>query len=156
MVEYVTGDLFTAKAQVLVNPVNCVGVMGKGLALEFKRRFPWIMFEYERICRERRLQPGMVWQLWPPTNSVYDECDPSVLLFATKGHWKCASQLEWIRKGLAEISALFWTESIKSLAMPWVGCGLGGLDKKDVKPAIDEWLGVPPFVRAQVYSPEGA
>ncbi|MEN6550103.1 MAG: macro domain-containing protein [Armatimonadia bacterium] len=152
MLEYKTGDLFSSGAEVLVNPVNCVGVMGKGLALEFRKRFPWIRPEYERLCRERRMQPGSVWLVYPPGAG-----EPRVALAATKGHWKCASQLTWIDEILVTLRGM--TNDVcsryRTLAMPWLGCGLGGLKREDVKLLVDRRFKGVDEVKVTVWTPEG-
>lgn len=146
-VEYKTGNIFDSGAQVLVNPVNCVGVMGKGLALEFKERFPWMWNAYLLDCQRGYLTPGT-------TILVSNGAErPAVLLFATKDHWRHPSKLEWIELGLREIvlrTCNGWKETV---AMPWLGCGLGGLRRADVRGLYNRILG-PINLKVTVYTPE--
>lgn len=130
------GDIFESKMSTLVCPVNCVGVMGKGLALAFKRRFPYIEEYYQRYCQEHageyRLRPG--------TCLISEELEPSsepnIILFPTKDHWRNPSRLEWIRSGLERVRELTDSYEITSLAVPALGCGLGGLDWEVVRPLM--------------------
>jgi len=120
------GDLFDSKCEVLVNPVNCVGVMGKGLALEFKARFPMVFAEYARLCSAGILRPGKV---------ILVE---NVLLFPTKDHWRDPSKLEYISDGLDDFATQTW--SFRSIAFPRLGCGLGGLDWPVVRQMMSDKL----------------
>ncbi|MFN0135198.1 MAG: macro domain-containing protein [Phycisphaerae bacterium] len=119
LVEY-RGNLFASRVQCLVNTVNCVGVMGKGVALEFRRRFPEMFEEYARICAAGQLRPG---QILP-----YRKSSPWVLNFAVKGDWKFPSRLEWVEKCLTSFAANYRSLGVKSVAMPWLGAMNGGLD----------------------------
>lgn len=128
------GNLFDSSAQVLVNPVNCVGVMGAGLAKEFKLRFPEIMGPYSRACQDTTLQLGGVMLLG--TSGKFQ-----VLLFPTKHHWRDSSRLEWVRAGLQSTRTLLEKGGIESIALPRIGCGLGGLSWNEVRPEIFSALG---------------
>lgn len=116
-------NIFDSGADYLVNPVNTVGVMGKGLALEFSKRRPGLLVAYKQACVQGVLSTHQPW--------IYKD----VVCFATKQHWRNPSQLEWIKEGL---SNLVIPEG-KSIAFPRLGCGLGGLDWNEVKPLIDNW-----------------
>ena len=116
MVTIVTGDLFASEAQTLVNAVNCAGVMGKGIALAFKRRFPEMFAEYSARCKrgEVRLSEPYLYR---------GQSLPYVLNFPTKNHWQSASKLEDIVAGLAYLEAHYRAWGVTSLAVPALGCG---------------------------------
>jgi O-acetyl-ADP-ribose deacetylase (regulator of RNase III) len=144
MLIYKTGDLFTTHCTTLVNPVNCVGVMGAGLAAEFKRR--WLaMFEaYAQACKDQHVCPGRLF--------IYKHGSPWVLCFPTKIQWQDPSKLEWIELGLKNFAALYTLLEITSIAFPALGCGLGGLAWQDVKPLMDKYLDLP--IHIEVYGPD--
>ena len=123
------GNLFESNAQTLVNAVNCVGVMGKGIALEFKRRFPEMFADYEVRCSERRVKLGQ------PYLHRYSR-PPWILNFPTKDHWRSASRLKDIVHGLEYLAQKYKEWRIESLAVPALGCGLGQLDWAAVKPVL--------------------
>jgi len=123
------GDIFESDAQTLVNTVNCVGVMGKGIALEFKKRFPDMFDEYVRMCREERVQLGQPYlhtQLTPPW----------ILNFPTKEHWRSVSRIEDIIEGLHYLRAHYKQWGITSMAVPPLGCGQGHLEWRIVGPTL--------------------
>lgn len=128
-VEYRCLDIFTVKSEALVNPVNCVGVMGKGLALEFKKRFPLNFEQYKTECKQKKLIPGRSLSIC--------KSEPGVLIinFPTKNHWKEPSHIEYIEMGLELLS-----KAIRVISMPRLGCGLGGLDWTKVRPFIYQKL----------------
>ncbi|MDE1819990.1 MAG: macro domain-containing protein [Euryarchaeota archaeon] len=126
---FVRGDIFASRAQTLPNPVNCVGVMGAGLALEFKRRFHTMFQEYVLACREGALGPGHPYLWRHPTG-------PWVLRFPTKAHWKDPASLGAIQEGLSRIANDAEARGITSLSLPALGCGLGGLAWADVRPLV--------------------
>lgn len=132
------GDLFQSHAQALVNPVNCVGVMGRGLAAEFKRRFPAYFKEYARLCQEGQMQPGRVrlHLCEAPAPLQY------IISFPTKEHWRNPSRIEWIEQGLRDLARQIELHALQSVALPALGCGLGGLDYwTQVRPLLTEILG---------------
>lgn len=134
MIEISRGDLFKSDARTLVNPVNCVGTSGKGLAKEFKRRFPRGDLFYRNVCISGQLRIGepVVWET-PALSIVY---------FPTKDHWRHPSRLEYIEMGLARLRGMIaWGEIKESMAMPALGCGNGGLSFADVEPLIRWKLG---------------
>ena len=149
-VTYAPGDIFATGADMLVNPVNCVGAMGKGLSLAFRRRFPVYDADYRALCRKGRIRPGEV-TLWthcggtPPT---------WIASFPTKDHWRDPSRLEWIEDGLASLrdAILRRHPTCRSVAIPRLGCGLGGLAFTDVAPRIERALGNLPHTRVIVLS----
>ena len=121
------GNIFDADAEALVNPVNCVGVMGKGLALEFKKRFPKNFVGYYEACLQKRVNIGRVYIHY--CNTLRPKF---ILNFPTKWHWTEPSRIEYIRKGLIHLATVMNNLSIKSIAIPALGCGLGGLSWDDV------------------------
>jgi O-acetyl-ADP-ribose deacetylase (regulator of RNase III) len=133
MIKYVSnGDIFASGADALVNAVNIVGVMGKGIALTFKKRFPGMYEEYRKKCQQNRLQIGII--------DVYLDETPVVINFPTKKHWKDPSKLEYIEKGLENFCARYADWGIKSVAFPQLGCGLGGLKWSEVQPIMEQYL----------------
>jgi O-acetyl-ADP-ribose deacetylase (regulator of RNase III) len=114
-----TGNLFDSSAQTFVNTVNCVGVMGKGVALEFRRRFPEMFVAYREACDKEMLKPG---QILP-----YQKGSPWVLNFAVKNDWKYPSRMEWVQSCLERFVANYRELGITSVAMPWLGAMNGGL-----------------------------
>lgn len=126
MITLAKGNLFEGKHDLLVNPVNCVGVMGKGLALEFKNRYPDIVKPYVEAVKDKRLRIGNVQVLHRMTN-------PDLIInFPTKDHWKDASTLEYIELGLDSFLEKTKDLEIKSAGFPALGCGLGNLSWKTV------------------------
>ncbi|GLV58976.1 hypothetical protein KDH_58040 [Dictyobacter sp. S3.2.2.5] len=129
---YCEGDIFTSSAQVLVNPVNCSGVMGKGLALEFKKRYPEMFRSYQRQCKDGTLRIG-----WP---MLYTDSTPWILNFPTKDKVRADSKLEYIEKGLHFLVSYSWIIGIQSIAFPKLGAGLGGLSWSEVGPLMVDFL----------------
>ena len=129
MIQVRTGNLFESRAATLVNPVNCVGVMGKGLALEFKRRFPAMFRDYKARCNAGLVRPGEPYLYRDLTGT-------SVLNFPTKDHWKFPSRFEDIERGLDALVDRTELWGLTTVAMPALGCGNGGLQWVDVGPAI--------------------
>jgi O-acetyl-ADP-ribose deacetylase (regulator of RNase III) len=145
MIVECSGDIFerAAEGAVLVNPVNCVGVSGKGLAKEFKRRFPKQQRQYECLCGIGHVRPGKVLFFDP------------VVYFPTKNHWRNPSEIDWIRDGLIDLREFIELEHNigRSLAVPALGCGLGGLSWSDVLPLIYKHLGDMPHRDVWLYPP---
>ena len=137
MITYIENDdIFRSSAQVLVNTVNCKGVMGKGIALEFKRRFPDCHRQYDKTCREGKLKPGGL--VYVERNNLFGDKD--IVHFATKDHWRGKSRIEWIDMGLANLVRELQNRHISSVAIPTLGCGLGRLKWEDVKPLIEKYF----------------
>ncbi|MDW9877304.1 phosphatase [Sinorhizobium meliloti] len=132
MLIYRRTSILESSAQTLVNTVNCVGVMGKGLAKEFREREPEMFKAYKRICDERLLRPGKLW-LWKGTSNW-------VLNFPTKDHWKNPSKLEWIDAGLAKFVNGYAELGIREISFPRLGCGNGGLNWDEVRPVMERHL----------------
>ena len=128
------GDIFEENVTAIVNPVNCVGVMGKGLALEFKKRFPANYQAYQEACSNSLVVLGRVYIF--KTNSIHGL--KYILNFPTKHHWKDRSRIKDIENGLNDLMGVLLEFEIGSVAIPALGCGLGGLDWKDVSKLIEE------------------
>lgn len=146
-VRVLVGDLFASKAQTLTNTVNTVGVMGKGIALEFKKRFPDMYDDYVRRCEEGRVElgrPYLFQALFPPW----------VLNFPTKEHWRSLSRLDAITDGLEYLAQHYRRWGIESLAVPPLGCGEGGLEWRIVGPALYRGL-AKLEIPVELYAPFG-
>jgi O-acetyl-ADP-ribose deacetylase (regulator of RNase III) len=133
MITYVEGDIFQSSAKVLVNPVNTAGVMGKGLALEFKKRYPAMFEEYRTLCEKGQFQVGDLW--------VYKAPEKWILNFPTKRHWREKSTLEIIETGLQKFVETYAEAGVESIAFPKLGSGFGGLDwETQVRPLMERYL----------------
>lgn len=148
MITETTGDLLTAEVDALVNAVNTHGVMGKGLALQFKRAYPAMFDAYRAAATAGAISLGSV-HVWP----TGQPCPRYVINFPTKGHWRSASRLTDIESGLADLASVVRERSISSLALPPLGCGLGGLDWADVRPLIFAAFAALPEVRVVLFVP---
>jgi O-acetyl-ADP-ribose deacetylase (regulator of RNase III) len=129
---YKRTNLLDATTQTLVNTVNCVGVMGKGIAKEFKGRNPEMFESYRRICDQKALEPGKLW-LWRGAPSW-------ILNFPTKRHWRHPSRIEWIEAGLQKFVSTYEAQGISEVSFPKLGCGNGNLDWNDVRPLMEGYL----------------
>lgn len=149
MIEYMkpTDSIFESGAEALVCPVNCVGVMGAGLAKEFKKRFPQIMSIYKGAADACLLKIGQT-SSYP--KHIYGA---GIVLFPTKDHWRHPSEMEYIRQGLLELLSAVKALGFTSIAIPALGCGLGGLDWNVVRPLIEEAFKDLPDVRVMLYPP---
>jgi O-acetyl-ADP-ribose deacetylase (regulator of RNase III) len=130
-------DIFETRSSAIVNPVNCVGVMGKGLALAFKKTFPENFLAYEKACRRRELKPGGIFVY---ENAVIgNEQAPCrwIVNLATKDHWRDPSRIEWIRDGTEALRQWALDHGVDTIACPAIGAGLGGLDWPEVKRTIE-------------------
>lgn len=133
MITFVSGDFFANKYDVLVNTVNAVGVMGKGIALEFKDRFPSMFFQYKMDCLNELVKAGSI--------KVYEENGQTIVNFATKDHWKNPSEYTWIESGLKELHDWLASKpSTTTIAIPALGCSNGGLEWAKVKAMIESSL----------------
>jgi O-acetyl-ADP-ribose deacetylase (regulator of RNase III) len=148
MVQVVAGDLFASDAQTLVNAVNCAGVMGKGLALEFKRRYPDMFQDYRERCARGQMRIGEPYLFRRAT-------PPHILNFPTKRHWRSSSRLEDIVAGARFLQQRYGEWGVTSLAAPALGCGLGQLDWADDGPTLARLFGE--FsISVTLYAPAGA
>ncbi len=132
MIRYLEGDIFSTPAQTIVNTVNTVGVMGKGIALEFKKRYPDMFDKYKTACEKKKLKIG--------TLMLCYEADHWTLLFPTKEHWRNPSRIEYIEQGLMKFCNSYAEYGITSIAFPKLGCGNGELDWNNVKPLMEAYL----------------
>lgn len=152
MIETARGNLLEADAEALVNTVNCVGYMGKGIALQFKQAFPANFKEYEAVCHAGELKPG---QMLIHDNGAL--VNPRYIVnFPTKRHWKGKSRIEDIASGLDALVADVQRLGIRSIAIPPLGCGLGGLNWAEVRPMIEAAFAPLAEVRVQLFEPAGA
>lgn len=152
MIEYTRGDILADQSEALVNTVNCVGVMGRGIALQFKNAFPANFKAYAVACKQGEVQPGRLFiyetgQLTPPRYIVN---------FPTKRHWRGKSRMADIEAGLVTLVEWIRERGIGSIAIPPLGSGLGGLDWADVRPRIEAALAPFAEVRVSIYEPAGA
>lgn len=152
MIETATGNLLEAEAEALVNTVNCVGFMGKGIALQFKQAFPNNNAAYERACRTNEVQPGRMFIV--ETGSMIGP--KYIINFPTKRHWRGKSRLEDIESGLRALVREVRQLGIKSIAVPPLGCGLGGLNWNEVRPLIENAFASLPDVRVLLFEPKSA
>jgi O-acetyl-ADP-ribose deacetylase (regulator of RNase III) len=152
MIELTHGDILTANAEALVNTVNCVGVMGRGIALQFRKAFPENFSAYELACERAEVRPGemLVFETGFLTGPKF------VINFPTKRHWKGKSKMEDIDAGLTALVDEIRRRGIRSVAVPPLGCGLGGLDWSEVKPKIIRAFEQLPDVRVLLFEPSGA
>lgn len=149
MITYTTGNLFDAPVDALVNTVNTVGVMGKGIALMFKERFPNNMKAYALACKQHEVVTGKVF-----VTETAELTGPRwVVNFPTKEHWRAPSQMRWIESGLQDLRRFIVEQQISSIAIPPLGSGNGGLNWDEVKPQIEAALADLPDVQILVYEP---
>lgn len=144
MISFKSGDIFKSKSQTLVATVNCVGIMGKGLAKEFKQRFPEMFKEYAKACARGELKKGKLF--------LYDYLDVKILCFPTKDNWKGPSKYEFIEEGLITLRQHYHEWGITSIAVPPLGSGLGGLKWEKVRELIVKYLEDLP-IDIEVYEP---
>jgi len=137
MIQYVIGDMLQAEAEALVNTVNTVGVMGKGIALQFKEAFPHNYKIYADACKRKELIPGKLLAVWDSNSELGKKL---IINFPTKTHWKSPSKYEYIKNGLIVLKELIIAKGIASIALPPLGCGNGGLEWNKVRPMIEEHL----------------
>ena len=130
------GNIFQSEKQTIVNTINCVGVMGKGVALGFRLRYPEMYEKYRQFCKEKQITIGKLW-LYKPTavNSQW------ILNFPTKFHWKYPSKIEYIEAGLQKFVGSYKERGITSIAFPLLGTHNGGLDKIEVLNLMHSYLG---------------
>jgi O-acetyl-ADP-ribose deacetylase (regulator of RNase III) len=149
MLNFTTGNLLEARAQALVNTVNTVGVMGKGIALMFKERFGDNYRQYATACKEGQVQTGRMFI------TELSELDGPrwIVNFPTKQHWRSPSQLKWVIEGLQDLRQFLIENNVKSIAIPPLGAGNGGLSWELVKPEIELALGDVPNIEITVFEP---
>ena len=133
MLEFLEGNLFESNTEALVNTVNCVSIMGTGIALEFKKRYPEMYADYKKFCDNKNLRPGKF--------HIFEQNSPKFIInFPTKIDWRDPSKYSWIDVGLARLfSRPIPDLNIKSISLPALGCKNGGLDFTKVKQLIEKW-----------------
>ena len=151
MIKCVSGDIFDSRAEILVNPVNCVGVSGAGLALQFKKRFPVNQREYEDMCKSGHMRLGRVF----PARSGKKGPPYFIVNLPTKQHWRDKSRLDEVARGVDDLvryvgDIIFHVEEV---AVPALGCGYGGLDWTDVWGMLQDKLDPVLNVQFTVYQP---
>ena len=151
MIRFTSGDILTAPAEALVNTVNCVGVMGRGIALQFKNAYPDNFKAYAAACSRGEVQPGKML-----TFETGKFAPKYIINFPTKRHWRGKSRIEDIDIGLQALAAEINKRKIKSIAIPPLGSGLGGLNWLDVRPKIEKALAHLDDVDVVVFEPNGA
>lgn len=137
MIKYITGNLLKSKAQALVNTVNTVGVMGKGIALQFKKQYPTNYKKYAKACKEKQVKVG---QLFVTEEETLLYGKQIIVNFPTKEHWRKPSQYSYIEEGLKALVALMEDKKISSIAIPPLGAGNGGLEWPKVKALMEQYL----------------
>lgn len=145
MITYVQGNIFDSPAQVITNTINCVGVMGAGLAIQFKNQYPDLFEDYLQRCQQGEVKPGIPY--------LFENDEVQVLNFPTKRHWKEPSQIKDIEAGLSYLASKYKELGIYTLALPPLGCGQGGLQWSDVKPIIEKHLAQIIDLEVFVYEP---
>lgn len=151
MITYHTGNLLDAPAQALVNTVNTVGVMGKGIALQFRERFPHNYVVYQRACKQGELQPGKLLI----TKELTPQGEQLIINFPTKTEWFRKSTYAYVESGLRELARIIREQRIVSVAIPPLGCGNGGLRWEKIKGLIEQHLSDSP-ANVLVYEPDAA
>ena len=151
MIEYKTGDIITEDAEALVNSVNCVGIMGRGIALQFKNAFPENFKSYALACKRNEVQPGrmFIFETGQLTNPRY------IINFPTKRHWKGKSRIEDIETGLVALAEAIRSKNIRSIAIPPLGSGLGGLNWSEIRPRIQAALSQFSNLHVIIFEPGG-
>ena len=150
MIEWKTGDLLSEDADALVNSVNCVGVMGRGIALQFKKRFPENFKAYARACKRNEVQPGRMF-----VHETGQFSPRYIINFPTKRHWRSKSRIEDIETGLDALVREIRERDIRSIAIPPLGSTLGGLRWEDVRPRIEAALSQLEDVEVTLFEPGG-
>jgi O-acetyl-ADP-ribose deacetylase (regulator of RNase III) len=152
MIELTQGDILRADAEAIVNTVNCVGFMGRGIAAQFKRAYPDNFRIYEAACKRGEVQPGrmLVHELSGASHPRF------IINFPTKRHWRASSRIGDIKAGLTALIGEVRERGIRSIAVPPLGCGHGGLSWAEVRPLIENAFAQVPDVRALLYEPTGA
>lgn len=151
MLTYTTGDILKDESEAIVNTVNCVGVMGRGIALQFRNKYPENYKAYEKACKLKEVQPGKMF--------VFEtgELKPRYIInFPTKRHWRGKSRMEDIDSGLKALVGELRERKIKSIAIPPLGAGLGGLDWDEVKARIETAVAGLEDIQVSIYEPGGA
>lgn len=152
MIQYGTGNLLEANVEALVNTVNCVGVMGKGIALQFKQAFPENYREYKEAAETGEIQLGRIFMF----ETGKREGPKYIVNFPTKRHWKEKSRISYIKSGLLALVEEVKIRGIRSIALPPLGCGNGGLRWEEVAPLMQAAFAALPDVDIMLFAPEGS
>ena len=145
MINFVKGNIFLSNDEALINPVNIVGVMGKGLALQFKEKYPLNFKLYQNACKKHKIQIGKTF--------TTRENNKIIINFPTKKHWRNPSKIEYIDSGLDSLILILQQNNIKSVSIPPIGCGCGGLNWNDVKQLLIQKLSILDNVIINIYEP---
>src|SRR5205823_3756315 len=137
MISFTKGNLLESGTDAVVNTVNTVGIMGKGIALMFKEAFPANFREYEAACKRGSVRTGEMFVTERPSMLGAPRW---IINFPTKQHWRGKARLEWIKAGLEDLRRVIRENNIRSIALPPLGCGNGGLDWRVVRPLVEEAL----------------
>ena len=160
MIKYKTGNIFEEEVEALVNTVNCVGVMGRGIALQFKRAFPENFKAYAALCKRNEMQPGRMFVFeTDQTISLFETpqmVPPRYIInFPTKQHWRRKSRIEYIESGLEALVEEIRVRNIRSIAIPALGSDLGGLDWSEVRNRMEAALKDLDDVDIVIFEPGG-
>lgn len=131
-IKIITGNIFNTGCQTIVNTVNCVGVMGAGIALECRLRYPEMYERYVRLCSEKKINIGLLW--------IYKSEDKWVLNFPTKNHWKYPSKIEYLHQGLDKFVETYVEKGIESIAFPLLGADKGGINQEESLAIMTSYL----------------
>ncbi len=145
MISFIKGDIFLSKDEALINPVNIVGVSGKGLALQFKVKYPLNFNLYKNACFKHEIQIGKMF--------TTRENNKIIINFPTKKHWRNLSKIKYINSGLDSLILLLQQNNIKSVSIPPLGCGCGELNWDDVKQLLIKKLSILNNVIINIYEP---
>ena len=149
MIQFTDGNLLEAEVEAVVNTANTVGVMGKGIALMFKERFPRNFGAYARACDVGEVRLGRMY--------VTENKEPFgprwIINFPTKTHWRVKTRIEWVQEGLKDLVRIIAEKDIRSIAIPALGCGNGGLDWREVCPLIESAFQSVKGINVIVYEP---
>ena len=152
MINYTLGDISKADAEAIVNTVNCVGIMGSGVALQIKKEFPKVFKAYKVACERGKVQPG---KMFVSETDMFE--NPKYIInFPTKRHWQNKSRMEDIESGLEALVDTVRRYKIRSIAIPALGCGKGGLDWSEVRPRIETALRAIPNLQVTIFGPDSA
>ena len=152
MIRYTTGDILAEDTEALINPINCVGVMGRGLALQFKKAFPENYLAYAEACKHHQIRPGHMFIV-----ETRQLANPRYIInFPTKRHWRDNSRIEDIDAGLKDLAAVINNLGLRSIAVPALGSGLGGLEWSNVRPRIEQALQGFETLNVSIFEPSAA
>lgn len=140
MITYKKGNIFTTECDVIVNTVNCSGIMGAGIAYEFRLRYPTMFERYKELCNKKLLTIGKLWIYELKETEKLSERYARVMNFPTKNFWKLPSKIEYLEKGLIKFSETYLEKNITSIAFPLLGTSKGGLEIEDVTKIMEKYL----------------